>query len=123
MSDVGQPAFPVVPYFLALLSPGPNAATAPRYFDAHVGHIDAMAADHIVPLGGEFDNAIGGATAAYLLHTDSRAQAEAWAAKGPLVKHGAYLSRIERLACYNQSAPLSVHANHLAGKEVMYGRR
>lgn len=82
MSDVEQPALPVVPYFLVLLSPGPNAAAAPHYFDAHVEHVDAMAADHIVLLGGEFDNAIDGATAAYLLHTGSRAQAESLRGEG-----------------------------------------
>jgi len=86
--------FPVVPYFLVLLSPGENAAAAPSYFGAHVEHIDVMAAANIVLLGGEFDNAIDGASAAYLLHTSSRAEAEAWAAKDPLVSHGAYRARV-----------------------------
>ncbi len=69
MSDAEKLAFPVVPYFLVLLSPGENAAEAPSYFEAHVEHIDAMAAANIVLLGGEFDSAIDGATAAYLPHT------------------------------------------------------
>jgi uncharacterized protein YciI len=94
MSDAEKLAFPVVPYFLVLLSPGENAAAAPRYFEAHVEHIDAMAADNIVLLGGEFDDAIDGATAAYLLHTSSRAEAEAWAAKDPLVSHKACRARV-----------------------------
>ena len=94
MSDAEELEFPVVPYFLVLLSPGENAAEAPRYYGAHVEHIDAMAADNIVLLGGEFDRAIDGATAAYLLHTASHAEAEAWAAKDPLVSHGAYRARV-----------------------------
>ncbi len=55
-----------------------------------------MAADNIVLLGGEFDNAIDGATAAYLLHTSSRADAEAWAAKDPLVSHGRIVLELSR---------------------------
>ena len=94
MSDAEKLDFPVVPYFLVLLSPGENAAAAPNYYEAHVEHIDAMAAENIVLLGGEFDHAIDGATAAYLLHTVSRAEAEAWAAKDPLVSHGAYRARV-----------------------------
>jgi hypothetical protein len=53
MSDAEKVAFPVVPYFVVLLSPGENPAAAPSYFEAHVEHIDAMAADNIVLLGGE----------------------------------------------------------------------
>jgi uncharacterized protein YciI len=94
MSDTEAPGFPVVPYFLVLLLPGDNAADAPRYFEAHVAHIDAMAAANIVLLGGEFEDAIDGATGAYLLHTSSRAEAEAWAAKDPLIRHGACRARI-----------------------------
>jgi uncharacterized protein YciI len=94
MSDAEKLAFPVVPYFLVLLSPGENAAEAPSYYEAHVEHIDDMAAQNIVLLGGEFDQAIAGATAAYLLHTSSRADPEAWAAKDPLVSHGAYRARV-----------------------------
>jgi uncharacterized protein YciI len=94
MSDAMEPAFPVVPYFLVLLSPGENAAAAPSYFDAHVEYIDAMAAANVVLLGGEFECAIDGATGGYLLHASSRAEAEAWAAKDPLIGHGAYRARI-----------------------------
>jgi len=93
MSDTKKLDFTVVPYFLVLLSPGENAA-APNYYEDHVEHIDVMAAANVVLLGGEFDNAIDGATAAYLLHTSSRAEAEALAAKDPLVSHGAYHARV-----------------------------
>jgi hypothetical protein len=41
---------------------------------------EALAAN-IVLLGGDFEDAIDGATAAYLLHTSARAEAEAWAAR------------------------------------------
>ncbi len=94
MSDAENLEFPVVPYFLVLLSPGEHAEAAPNYFEAHVEHIDLMAAQNIVLLGGEFDSAIDGATAAYLLHTSSRAEAEAWAAKDPLVRDGGYRARV-----------------------------
>jgi uncharacterized protein YciI len=94
MSDAMEPAFPIVPYFLVLLSPGENAAAAPKYYEAHIEFVDAMAAANIVLLGGDFEDAIDGATGAYLLHASSRAEAEAWAAKDPLISHGAYRARI-----------------------------
>jgi uncharacterized protein YciI len=94
VSDAMELPFPVVPYFLVLLSPGENAAAAPNYFEAHIAFIDAMAAANIVLLGGEFESAIDGATGAYLLRVSTRADAEAWAAKDPLISHGAYRARI-----------------------------
>ena len=64
------PEIPTVPYFLVLLMPGRNHAAASDHFAAHVDFIDAMAAANVVLLGGDFDSAIAGAEAAYLLHTD-----------------------------------------------------
>ncbi len=88
------PEIPTVPYFLVLLVPGRNHAAAEEYFAAHVDFIDAMAAANVVLLGGDFDSAIAGADAAYLLHTASQAEAAAWAAKDPLIAHAVYESRI-----------------------------
>ncbi|MGH6929042.1 MAG: hypothetical protein ACREEV_12055, partial [Dongiaceae bacterium] len=63
------PEISTVPYFLVLLVPGRNHAAGPEYFAAHVDFIDAMAAANVVLLGGDFDSAVAGADAAYLLHT------------------------------------------------------
>ena len=48
------------PLFLvsSLTFSGENERVPPRHFEAHVKHIDVMAADNIVLLGGEFPNAI-----------------------------------------------------------------
>jgi uncharacterized protein YciI len=88
------PEMPTVPYFLVLLVPGRNHVTAPEHFAAHVAFIDAMAAASVVLLGGGFESPIEGAEAAYLLHTASRAEAEAWASKDPLVVHAVCEPRI-----------------------------
>lgn len=85
---------PTVPYYLVLLIPGPNHAAGERHFVAHVEFIDAMAAANVVLLGGEFAAAIDGAEAAYLLYTASQAEAEAWAAKDPLVRHAVYRTKV-----------------------------
>jgi uncharacterized protein YciI len=94
MTSIEEPAIPVVPYFLVLLSPGENAAVAPSFYGAHVEHIDALAAANLVLLGGDLEPSVDGATGAYLLHTSTRAEAEDWAAKDPLVKHGACRARV-----------------------------
>jgi uncharacterized protein YciI len=88
------PEIPTVQYFLVLLVPGRNHAAAPDYFAAHVDFIEAMAAANVVLLGGDFDPAVAGAEAAYLLHTASKAEAAAWAAKDPLIAHAVYEPRI-----------------------------
>jgi uncharacterized protein YciI len=88
------PEIPTVPYFLVLLVPGHNHAASPEHFAAHVAFIDAMAAANVVLLGGGFESPIAGAEAAYLLHTASRAEAEAWAAKDPLVAQAVCEARI-----------------------------
>jgi uncharacterized protein YciI len=89
-----SPEIPTIPYFLVLLVPGSNHAAAAEHVAAHVDFIDAMAAANVVLLGGGFESTIDGADAAYLLHTASRAQAEEWAAKDPLVANGVYEPRI-----------------------------
>jgi uncharacterized protein YciI len=85
---------PTVPYYLVLLMPGPNHADGEQHFGAHVEFIDEMAAAGVVLLGGELEAAIDGAEAAYLLHAASHADAEAWAARDPLVRHGVYGTKI-----------------------------
>jgi uncharacterized protein YciI len=85
---------PTVRYFLVLLAPGSNHAAAARFFAAHVDFIDAMMAANVVLLGGEFEPTIEGADAAYLLHTTSRAEAERWASRDPLVANAVYEPRI-----------------------------
>ncbi len=87
-------AIPTVPYFLVLLSPGHNEAAAPEHFAAHVAFIDAMAADNVVLLGGDFEAKVDGAEAAYLLHTSSQTEAEQWAARDPLVKNEVCKARV-----------------------------
>jgi uncharacterized protein YciI len=85
---------PSVPYFLVLLIPSSNHRAASEHFAAHVAFIEAMAAAHVVLLGGDFDSAVEGAEAAYLLHTNSRDEAQAWAAKDPFVTHAVYRPRV-----------------------------
>jgi uncharacterized protein YciI len=85
---------PSVPYFLALLIPGSNHRAAADHFAAHVAFIDSMVAAHVVLLGGEFDSAVDGAEAAYLLRTASRDEAQAWTAKDPFVVHAVYRPRV-----------------------------
>jgi len=85
---------PTVRYFLVLLVPGSNHAASARFFAAHVDFIDAMTAANVVLLGGEFEPTVEGADAAYLLHTASRAEAERWASKDPLVANAVYQPRV-----------------------------
>jgi len=81
---------PTVPYFLVLLRPGPNHASEPEHMEAHVSFIEMMEKAKVVLLGGAFDAPVDGAQAAYLLHVPSRREAEAWAARDPLVVHDVY---------------------------------
>jgi len=85
---------PSVPYFLVLLVPSSNHQAGSEHFAAHVSFIETMAAAHVVLLGGDFDSAVEGAEAAYLLRTGSRDAAQAWAAKDPFVAHAVYRPRI-----------------------------
>jgi uncharacterized protein YciI len=85
---------PTVTYYLVLLIPGANHAAGEQHYAAHVEFIDEMAAANAVLLGGDFEAAIDGAEAAYLLHTASRSEAEAWAARDPLVRHAVYRPKI-----------------------------
>ncbi|MDQ0465590.1 uncharacterized protein YciI [Caulobacter ginsengisoli] len=77
---------PTVTYFLVLLQRGENHAAAAEHFAAHVEFVGAMEAAKTVLLGGSFGSPIEGADGGYLLHVASRAEAEAVAARDPLVR-------------------------------------
>jgi len=94
MAAERAPEVPSVPYYLVLLVPSVNHAAGGQHFAAHVKFIDEMSAANVVLLGGDFEATIEGAEAAYLLHTASRAEAEAWAANDPLVKHAVYSTKV-----------------------------
>lgn len=83
-----------VAYYLVLLRPAANHAEADAHFADHVSFIEDMDAANLVLLGGDFEGAVHGADAAYLLHTASRAEAEEWAARDPLIRSGAYSAHI-----------------------------
>jgi uncharacterized protein YciI len=85
-----------VPYFLVLLEPLGDAAAADEHFADHVTFVDQMIAENVVLLGGAFDGRLDGAMAAYLLRTPSRAIAEEWAARDPLMARGACRARVVR---------------------------
>ena len=85
---------PAVPYFLVLLVPQDDREVEPAVFTDHVAFIEHMASEGIVLLGGGFETPIEGASAAYLLHTASKAEAEAWAARDPLMTSGAYRATV-----------------------------
>jgi uncharacterized protein YciI len=83
-----------VAYFLVLLRPGPRHADIDASMEAHVAHIDAMAAGGVVLLGGDFATRIDGAEAAYLLHTSTTDEAADWAARDPHVQAGVYTAEV-----------------------------
>ena len=83
-----------VTYFLALLMPGSNHAAGPDHFAEHVQFIETMTAADVVLLGGEFAQLVEGAEAASLLRTVTKEDAEAWAAKDPLIREKVYRPRI-----------------------------
>ena len=86
-ASIDPPEIPVVPYFLVLLIPTDDRAVEPAF-------IDHMASEGIVLLGGEFETPIEGASGAYLLHTASQAEAQAWASRDPLTMSGAFRPKI-----------------------------
>jgi uncharacterized protein YciI len=77
-------------YFLVLLRPGPRHAALASTLAAHVDHIDAMTAQGVVLLGGDFGSSVDGAEAAYLLYTASADGAADWASRDPHVQAGVY---------------------------------
>lgn len=85
---------PTVTYFLVLLHPGPNWYTAEPPWGEHVAFIDTLTELDVVLLGGDFDDPVAGAEAAYLLHTSTRQEAVAWANKDPLVLHRYHVPEI-----------------------------
>jgi uncharacterized protein YciI len=85
---------PTVPYYLVLLIPDSNREAGEQHFAAHVAFIDEMTAADAVLLGGDFETAIDGAEGAYLLRAESRAEAEAWAAKDPLIRNAVYRAKV-----------------------------
>jgi len=82
-----------VPYYLALLTPR-RRATERRLAREHRQFIDEMIAHRVVVLGGGFARNVGGASAAYLLHTRSRAAAMARAKRDPLIRGRAFSVRL-----------------------------
>jgi uncharacterized protein YciI len=82
-----------VPYYLALLIPR-RRATGRRLAREHRQFIDAMIANRVVVLGGGFAPNPGGVSAAYLLHTRSRAAALAWVKRDPLIRGGGCRARL-----------------------------
>ena len=89
-----EPEIPTIPYYLVLLTRSKRFAESEVPFAAHVEFIGEMTAASVVLLGGDLDPPIDGADGAYLLHTASRAEAESWAARDPLVSSGAYAARL-----------------------------
>jgi len=85
---------PVVPYFLVLLVPNDDREAEPAVFTQHVAFIEHMASQGVVLLGGAFEAPIEGASGAYLLHTASKAEAETWASRDPLMTSGACRANI-----------------------------
>lgn len=83
-----------VTYYLVLLHPAPSRDEAEPPWSAHVAFIDTMTELDVVLLGGEFARPVAGAEAAYLLHTATRQEAEAWAHKDPLVLHRYYVPEV-----------------------------
>lgn len=83
-----------VAYYLVLLRPAANHAEVGAHFAAHVSFIEEMDTANVVLLGGDFEVAVDGADAAYLIHTSSRAEAEDWAGRDPLIRSGAYSAHI-----------------------------
>jgi uncharacterized protein YciI len=83
-----------VPYFLVLIEPIGDPAAMDAHADDHVAFVDRMIEENVVLLGGGFEAALDGAVGAYLLHTPTRAAAEGWAARDPLMASGACRARI-----------------------------
>lgn len=94
MPESSAPEIPTVAYYLVLLVPDEGHAAAAEYEAAHVAFIETMEAAKVVLLGGGFEALVDGAEGAYLLHVGSQAEAEAWAARDPLVQHRVYRPRI-----------------------------
>ena len=94
MTETTDLEIPTVPYFLVLLKPAANHAAGPQHFADHVAFVEEMTAAGVVLLGGDFDDVIEGAEGGYLLRTASLAEADAWAARDPLVSNGVYTPRI-----------------------------
>ncbi|WP_156743575.1 YciI family protein [Occultella aeris] len=85
---------PTVSYFLVLLRPVPDASATEPPWQEHVHFIDEMVSHGAVLLGGDLDPPVAGARAAYLLHTSTRAEAEAWTGRDPLVRQGSYAPEV-----------------------------
>jgi uncharacterized protein YciI len=94
LQSIERSGMPAVPYFMVLLLPGSNHASAQKYLAAHVEFIEKMAGGNVVLLAGDFDAPIEGAEVGYLLRTASQTEAEAWVAKDPLVKNAVYKPRV-----------------------------
>jgi uncharacterized protein YciI len=94
VSNSSETEIATVPYHLVLLIPDRDHARAADHFASHVTFVEEMEAAGVVLLGGDLDAPVEGAEGAYLLHTPTRAEAEAWAARDPLVQHRAYRAHV-----------------------------
>lgn len=83
-----------IPYFLVLLRIGPKYTEGPHYWDEHVRFIELMIDKNVVLLGGDLKNSFDNIEAAYLLYTQTQAEAEEWAARDPLVINNIYTARV-----------------------------
>ena len=82
-----------MPYYLVLLT-RTERANPDGELNPHEPFVDKMIREKVVLLGGDFVGDVGAAEGGYLLHTNTRAESEAWVAKDPLVSSGAYAPQI-----------------------------
>ena len=92
--DLPSEDIPTVTYFLVLLHPGSNRGTAEPPWNEHVAFIETLIELDVVLLGGDVGSQVSCAEAAYLLHTATRQEAEAWAQKDPLVIHRYFVPEV-----------------------------
>lgn len=72
-----------MPYYLVLLT-RTESAKPDEGWNPHEPFVDTMIQEKVVLLGGDFVDEVGGAEGGYLLHTDTRAETEAWVSPGTL---------------------------------------
>jgi uncharacterized protein YciI len=85
---------PTVAYYLVLLRAAPDRDATEPPWSAHVAFVDTLIELDVVLLGGDLGSPVAGAEGAYLLHTSTRQEAEAWAHKDPLVVHRYFVPEV-----------------------------
>ena len=83
-----------MPYFIALLAPRDTGEPSEALRAEHERFVEEMIASRVVLLGGDFAEAIEGASAAYVLRARSATEAQSWVARDPLVRSGAFTARL-----------------------------